>query len=443
MSRSTRFVLNATAIFAVAAMLRPSTPQAARVAVFDNANYVDTTSRNDGAESDSIQASLAWLGHRVSLITETEAAALQSAIGSASALVIPELENRDLASALSDAALGVVRNFVLRGGDLIVHGTSDQRAPNLLNALFGWQLTSGAVGNATIGPDAGGTPFAGAPERILANQRTRGLDLTSLPDGAQVMYVNRTRAPVVQFIQGSGRVLFLGWDWYQAAPRGDKDGGWLRLLVAAIGDEAPCRDEGGVDRDGNGVIDSCAGEDEEEGCASIDGRRQVARGSWIELANLRPDGYRTIFFNGTFKLPGGTSFGDLDPRRDPFVFSVLDADGKPRVAQTFPAVGAGHNGGVGWRFNVRDAKWVFDDPSGNSANGFVRVVAKDLSSTHPGRVRFRAIGEGGTYPVKPVDVPMSIVIVVGDAELGECAEGTYSADQCVIDKHSRTLTCNK
>jgi hypothetical protein len=127
-----------------------------------------------------------------------------------------------------------VRNFVLRGGDLIVHGTSDQRAPNLLNALFGWQLTSGAVGNATIGPDAGGTPFAGAPERILANQRTRGLDLTSLPAGAQVMYVNRTRAPVVQFIQGSGRVLFLGWDWYQAAPLGDKDGGWLRLLVAAI-----------------------------------------------------------------------------------------------------------------------------------------------------------------------------------------------------------------
>jgi hypothetical protein len=45
--------------------------------------------------------------------------------------------------------------------------------------------------------------------------------------------------------------------------------------------------------------------------------------------------------------------------------------------------------------------------------------------------------------VKPVDVPVSIAVVVGDAELGECAEGTYSAEQCVIDKHSRNLTCNK
>jgi hypothetical protein len=415
--------------------------EAARVAVFDNPAYVDTSSRNEQAESDSIQASLAWLGHRVTPFEATEAAAIQSAIGAASVVVIPELENRDLASALSEAALGVLRNFVLRGGQLLVHGTSDQRAPNLLNTLFGWRVTSGTVGNATIGPDAPGTPFAGAPSRINANQRTRGLDIANLPADAEVLYVNRTRAPVVQFRQGAGRVLYLGWDWYQAVPLGDADGGWLRLLVAAIGDEAPCRDEGGVDRDGNGVIDSCNEEPEEEGCAKLDTRRITARGTWIEFANPRPDGFREIFFNGVFKLPSKTSFADLDPRRVPFVFSVLDAEGDPQVAQTFPAVGARTNDGVGWRFNARDAKWVYQDPSGNNANGFVRIVAEDLYPESPGRVRFRAIGNGGSYPVKSTGGPLSISIVVGDSELGQCADATFTKNQCYVEKKSRNFGC--
>jgi hypothetical protein len=415
--------------------------EAARIAVFDNPAYVDTSSRNEQAESDSIQASLTWLGHRVSPFEATEAAAMQSAIGAASVVVIPELENRDLAAALSEAALGVLRTFVLRGGDLLVHGTSDQRASNLLNTLFGWKVTSGTVGNATIGPDAPGTPFAGAPSRINANQRTRGLDLANLPDDAEILYVNRTRAPVVLFRQGTGRVLYLGWDWYQAVPLGDADGGWLRLLVAAIGDEAPCRDEGGVDRDGNGVIDSCSEEPEEDGCAQLDTRRITARGTWIEFANPRPDGFREIFFNGVFKLPSRTSFADLDPRRVPFVFSVLDAEGNPQVAQTFPAVGARANDGVGWRFNPRDAKWVFDDPSGESANGFTRVVAKDLDPDSPGRVRFRASGNGGSYPVKPTGDPLSISIVVGDSELGQCAEATFEKSQCFVEKKTRSVRC--
>ena len=48
--------------------------------------------------------------------------------------------------------------------------------------------------------------------------------------------------------------------------------------------------------------------------------------------------------------------------------------------------------GYSQRFNPRDAKWVFDDPSGNTANGFIRVVAKDLSPTYPGRVREVVLG---------------------------------------------------
>lgn len=435
-----RFALSFSLSVAGVALVAAPAP-ATRVAVFDNPSYVDTRSRNTQAESDAIQASLAWLGHRVSTFTEIDATALQSSIGGSSVVVIPELENRDLAAALSETALDLLRRFVNRGGDLIVHGTSDQRAPRLINALFGWHITSGTVGAATIGPDAEGTPFAEAPSRINANQRTRGLDLANLPDSAEALYINRTRAPVVQFLQGAGRVLYLGWDWYQAAPLGDRDGGWLRVLAAAVGDEAPCRDGGGVDRDGDGIIDNCTEEPEEEGCATFDTRRQTPRGTWIELSQPRSEVFHDIFFNGVFKLPARTSFAEIDPRKVPFVFSVLGKDGRPQFTQTLPTTRARASGRLGWRFSARDAKWVFEDPSGNTANGFVRVVAKDLSPDSPGRVRFRAIGQGGNYPVAPTEGPISIMIAVGDSDRGQCAEATFTKSQCFVENNSRSLSC--
>jgi hypothetical protein len=431
------YLLPAPLIAACVSLACPTSAPAARVAVFDNPAYVDTTSRSSAAESDNIQATLAWLGHRVIPFTTIEASQLQAVISSVNVVVIPELENRDLGQALSEPARQVLRDFVARGRTLLVHGTSDQRAPRFLNAVFGWNLTSGTVGTGTIGPDALGTPFAGAPNRITANQRTRGLDIPSLPKNAAVLYVNRTRAPVAQISHGSGRVLYFGWDWYQAAPRGDRDGGWLRLLVAAIGDNAPCDGKGGIDLDGDGIIDQCEGS---EGCANIDGRRQIARGAWIELANPGPGGFQTLFFNGTFRLPSGATFRDLDPRRTPFVFTVLGADGTPQVAQTFPIAGPRDRNG-GWRYNAKDARWVFEDPSGNSANGFVRVVAKDLGPDSPGRVRFRAVGEKGKYPVKTTATPLTVRIVVGDARQGQCAEVHYAEQSCVMEKKERSIVC--
>jgi hypothetical protein len=33
---------------------------------------------------------------------------------------------------------------------------------------------------------------------------------------------------------GSGNVILLGWDWYDAAPVGAEDGGWNAVFEAAV-----------------------------------------------------------------------------------------------------------------------------------------------------------------------------------------------------------------
>ena len=38
---------------------------------------------------------------------------------------------------------------------------------------------------------------------------------------------------VTLFPHGLGAVVFLGWDWIEAAPIGDRDGGWLEVLALA------------------------------------------------------------------------------------------------------------------------------------------------------------------------------------------------------------------
>lgn len=424
---------------AISFALLPGRARAARIAVFDNPTYVDTTSRDPSAESDNVQAVLSWLGHRVITFTAVDAEGMRAGLSGVTVAVIPELERQDLVSELSEDARDALREFVGLGRELIVHGTSDRRASDLLNVLFGWRLTTGTVGNATLGPDAPGTAFAGAPGRISANQRTRGIDLTSLPADASIYYVNRTRTPVVAFSYGRGRVLYLGWDWYRGVPLGDRDGGWLKVLVAAIGDEAECRaTDDDSDRDRNGIADEC---EEDDSCADVEGRRRVARGSWLELTNLRQRVFRDFFLSAAFWLPTRIPFESLDPTRTPFVLSVLGSNGEPRIAQTFPTSKA--RSGAGWRFIERggERKWVFEDPSGSTANGFVRVVIRDLSIRSPGLVRVRVIGEGGAYAIRESDVPLALQIVFGDAEQGECAEGEFFGRACTFGNRGTSLLC--
>lgn len=222
------FLQSALLLFAFAI----SSGTAAQVAVFDNPEFVDTTSSGTDAEADNLQATLLSLGHAVSTFISIE-----TGISGQSVVIIPEQENGDLASALTATERSLLQDFMLGGGTLIVHGFTTLRAASLINSLIDTSLEAqeerpGTLFSRSI--QASGTSFEGGPLSIEVNNASDSLAIASLPPGSRTIYTNNTQCLVAVIPFGSGRVIFLGWDWWDAAPLGSQDGGWLEVLNNAV-----------------------------------------------------------------------------------------------------------------------------------------------------------------------------------------------------------------
>ncbi|MFM9941134.1 MAG: VCBS domain-containing protein [Hyphomicrobiaceae bacterium] len=213
---------------------------ARQVAVFDNGSYVDT-GNNFRAESDNIQASLTSLGHTVTTFTGFDAGSITAALAGKSVLVIPELENGNLAGALDAAARSVIATFVQNGGVLIINGEYDSNDESLLNSVFGFSIASGSASgpyslNAIA---AAGTAFADDSATIPYANGTYPIAISSLPAGSSSIYGNGSGSVVSMIPHGTGQIIHLGFDWYDAAPVGLQNGGWLGVLDSAISSSAP------------------------------------------------------------------------------------------------------------------------------------------------------------------------------------------------------------
>jgi hypothetical protein len=206
------------------------------VAVFDDPNFVFT---GGGAydQSDSVQASLRRLGHRVTTFTNISTAASGSA-----PLLFPAFEAGDLARPLTPATRDALQNFVARGGVLILHGCNNDfnRPVRFLNKVLGFSV-AGLYSSVSVSRSgqADGTAFADGPDSLPINNHTAGLLRSSLPPGARSVYENADDTAVVLFPFGSGKIIFLGWNWSDAVPLGRQDGGWLIVLGSAIEGTAP------------------------------------------------------------------------------------------------------------------------------------------------------------------------------------------------------------
>lgn len=412
--------------------------EAAKIGVFDDAAFVDTTSGGFAAESDNIQGTLANLGHEVFTLSGTDGEALALALGEIDALVIPELENSDLVSALDSLARAVLTDFIAKGGGLLVGSTSDDRATDLLNGLFGWSLTFGATGPADLSLAAVGTAFEGGPPILADNDRSRGLDVASLPTDVVVPYVNGTRSPLVRLAYGGGRVVYLGWDWYNALPVGAQDGGWFDVLARAVIDATACQ-AAGEDSDADGIIDAC---DTVSGCADVDGQRALGTGSRVVLKNLQGDGTAAaLALTADLFLPPGSDFSLLDPRLVAVRLVIRAADGIARTVEQLPLAAYDRTGRVGWRFKPRAKKWVFRDRSGFVTNGFRTVVLKDFRGRVERRVRVIASAKSGVFAVTADDLPMGLMVVVGDAAVGECGETAFPSTACAPSLTGGRIKC--
>jgi len=231
-----RKIVLLAALVVVAVAVAPAMARATTVAVFDDPAFVDSAD-DFRAESDNVQASLSSFGHTVKRFDGTSSAAFSRGLTGASLLAIPDLENGDLAPVLSQNAIHTIRNYVLTGGGLIIFEADDNGGDErFLNTVFGYDLSSGTngPGPAALTSNAAGTAFAGGPATLPFNNWTDPLHAPTLPSGASVMYRDGDEAWVTAFAVGSGEIVHIAWDWFDAKPAGDQNGGWLPVLRRAV-----------------------------------------------------------------------------------------------------------------------------------------------------------------------------------------------------------------
>ena len=251
---------------ALAALAVGGTAEAAKVLVFNSTRYVDSGQEGyaEGSqESDNVQASLAALGHTVATIAGVNdpvgtcgegvsqpgtllasAAAYATALAANDVFLIPEQESWCYLPGDLRGAPDVVtawKDWVSSGGALIIHSSEEamQKVDDMFAVVFGFRAgaTAGTGITTTRRPAAADTAFADAPGTIPGNPSTGLLPLGTLPAGAISIYDNGSKASVVILPFGSGKIIFLGWDWTKSKPPFNVDGldgGWQQVLAAAV-----------------------------------------------------------------------------------------------------------------------------------------------------------------------------------------------------------------
>jgi hypothetical protein len=199
-------------------------------ALLANTAYVDYIAGNSDAEASNVQASLESFGFTVNTFTDISAAGLTAALAGAQILAMPEFEMSDPTPALTAPARAAIVSFVENGGTLLVFYPAT--AYTFVNTLFGYALTGG-VGTAPFAINAAaaaGTSFQGGPASIPSLSATSITSGASLPLGSRQVYGGSV---VTVIPRGAGDIILIGWDWFDAAPTGAQDGGWVAVLKSA------------------------------------------------------------------------------------------------------------------------------------------------------------------------------------------------------------------
>ncbi len=200
------------------------------VSLFADPSYVDTSS-DTGGEVENVREAITNRACEVISFTGTSAAAFEQAVSVGNVLYIPETENGSPDLNIDAEAAGVISNFVAGGGCLIVNYYS-----GLLNAVFGFGISNSSPADGSLLAAAAGTVFEGGPASLGNNDATDGLLISSLPAGAKAVYqANEGACATVALIPfGAGKIIFLGYDWYDAVPRGSQDNGWDEVMGRAL-----------------------------------------------------------------------------------------------------------------------------------------------------------------------------------------------------------------
>jgi hypothetical protein len=202
--------------------------------VFINTDYVDYNLGDIDAEASNITAYFDDIGRDYITFTDISAEGFTTALDGKKNLLMPENEYDDLI--LSGEAEAVIEDFVNTGGNLIIFKAENEYL-GIINSAFGMSIGSYGEGGGDIEkqPAASTTIFSDCASTLPDLSATSAVNATTLPEDGIAVYKSQfTDASYVTLIPyGSGNIILLGWDWYNAQPVGSEDGGWLQVLFNA------------------------------------------------------------------------------------------------------------------------------------------------------------------------------------------------------------------
>jgi hypothetical protein len=215
------------------------------VAFFTNAIYTNFNPGIAEFSGSDMLAAVQGFGYTVAPFSTLDDATWAQATES-QVLIIPELTH-DLVAVMSAAQRQSVVDFVDRGGTLVTVITNT----GFINHLFGTDMRFvAAASSPVVTLDARGTSFEGGPGTLQLNGGfNSGLQPATVPfqflavyfappvtspnSSEFTSYVTVIRPRNLTF-NPKGQIIVLGWNWLNAAPVGNTDGGWNDVLHRAI-----------------------------------------------------------------------------------------------------------------------------------------------------------------------------------------------------------------
>ena len=204
--------------------------------IFVNNNFVDyyegSTSVSD--EANNLIAMFDESGIAYKKFTDIDGRTF-SYLDNMDKLIIPELDEGDLLPSLTSDARNAITDFVNGGGTLIMFEPDNGDVIDVLNELFGWSLETNGVSEPIDITEAGAILFPDESSDLPDLSATDSLDTSTLPvDSVSIYTDDNDQTVVAKMPYGDGFVYVLGWDWYDAQPVGDEDGGWNHLLRSIL-----------------------------------------------------------------------------------------------------------------------------------------------------------------------------------------------------------------